>query len=91
MAGRIVSYIGTYEISDVSNNFALGTMAVSGDTGDGHNGVSKTDAEFRTQTTYEGAIVGDGDGGLGWKFGNDDDNPWKMPIGGGYPILYWQQ
>ncbi len=51
------------------------------------DGISKTDAELRTEIIYSRSITL---GGLGWKFGNDDDNPWKMPVGGGYPILYWQ-
>jgi hypothetical protein len=28
---------------------------------------------------------------LGWKFGNDDDNPWKMGVGAyPLPVFYWQ-
>ncbi|MDR3177542.1 MAG: hypothetical protein LBT96_01025 [Campylobacteraceae bacterium] len=27
---------------------------------------------------------------LGWKFGDNDANPWVTPEGGGTPILYWQ-
>jgi len=28
---------------------------------------------------------------LGWKFGNDDDNPWKMGVGEYLlPVFYWQ-
>ena len=54
-------------------------------------GVTKTDAQLKAQTTYSGAINGDGLGGLGWTFGSTDDAPWKMPAGGtGYPIFYWQ-
>jgi hypothetical protein len=49
---------------------------------DQQDGESKTVAEITQQATYEA---------LGWKFGNDDDNPWKW---GGteypLPILYWQ-
>ena len=52
--------------------------------------LSKTDAQLRQQSTYSDAIIGDGLGGLGWKFGSNETNPWKMPSGGGYPILYWQ-
>ena len=93
-AGRIVSYIeGT---ASISNNFALDFMIASGSaqfdaTQTKYHGVSKTNAQLRTQSTYSGAIVGDGLGGLGWKFGNDDDTPWQMPADGGHPILYWQQ
>ena len=85
-AGRITTIYGSYDVS-LSNNFALTTMTASGDakfdaTNIKSHGIDKTDAELRSQSTYEN--------GLGWKFGNDDDNPWKMPSGGGYPILYWQ-
>jgi hypothetical protein len=46
---------------------------------------------LNTQSTYSNTVNGDGLGGLGWKFGGNDANPWKMPAGGsGYPILYWQ-
>jgi hypothetical protein len=75
--------------STVLNNFALDTMTVTGTTA-GSAGTSKTDAELKTQATYSDAINGDGLGGLGWKFGNDDDNPWKIDEGNGYPYLYWQ-
>ena len=90
-AGRIVGSISSY--LSISNNFALNTMQATGvpfDTDPRNHGVSKTDAELKTQSTYSGAIEGDGLGGLGWKFGNSDAAPWKMPAGGGYPILYWQ-
>ena len=53
-------------------------------------GTGKTNTQLKTQTTYSNAVNGDGLGGLGWKFGINDDNPWKMPVGDGYPILYWQ-
>ena len=91
-AGRIVAYGSS---GPISNNFATNTMAATG-TGQFNTsdlrfyGVSKTDEELQTQSTYSDPPVGDGQGGLGWKFGNDDANPWKMPAGGGYPILYWQ-
>jgi len=85
-AGRITgSNSGT-----VSNNVALNTMSITGNTSYGSNGVDKTIGELQIQTTYSDTPVGDGEGGLGWKFGNDDDNPWKMLVGGGYPVLYWQ-
>ena len=28
---------------------------------------------------------------LGWKFGDDDENPWKMGVGAyPLPVFYWQ-
>ncbi|MDR1452023.1 MAG: hypothetical protein LBI57_06835 [Helicobacteraceae bacterium] len=70
----------------VSNNFALSTM--SGrftDSGtEANHGVSKTSVELKTRSTYEAD--------LGWQFGDDDDNPWKIDSSknNGYPYLYWQ-
>jgi hypothetical protein len=86
---RIVGYIrggGT-----ASNNFALNTMTVSGKI-DGNAGTSKTIAQLKTQSTYSNPVNGDGRGGLGWKFGNDDANPWKIASNknNGLPYLYWE-
>jgi hypothetical protein len=75
----------------ISNNFALDTMTVSGRT-NGNAGTSKTITELKTQSTYSNPINGDGYGGLGWKFGDDDDNPWKIDPtkNDGLPYLYWE-
>ncbi|MDR3177860.1 MAG: hypothetical protein LBT96_02630 [Campylobacteraceae bacterium] len=90
--------IGYIFLSTVSNNFALSTMSGgdssnsftnSGDTS--YDGTSKTDSELKAQTTYSDAISGDGFGGLGWKFGDDAANPWKIDEGNSYPYLYWQK
>jgi hypothetical protein len=92
--GRIVGYLSGTNIT-VSNNFALESMqAVGGsfNTNPANHGVSKTEVQLKSRSTYENAINGDGLGGLGWLFGDDDEHPWKMPEGGpGYPILYWQE
>jgi len=88
-AGRIVGDI--YD-STVENNFALDTMTVTGGGSFGDDGTDKTNVELRTRITYSNAIIGDGLGGLGWRFGNNDTNPWKWegtPTDG-RPILYWQ-
>jgi len=96
-AGRIVGDIAYPDVSSISsNNFAFDIMDASGFaqfeniTNTSLHGTDKTDVQLKTQTTYSGDINGDGLGGLGWRFGNDANNPWKMPAGGGYPILYWQ-
>ena len=90
-AGRIAGGINTGNSAAISNNFALSTMIAAGsaplNTGSSYHGVSKTDTELKTQSTYSNAVNGDGMGGLDWKFG--DGNPWKMS-GGGYPIFFWQ-
>jgi len=102
-AGRIAAVGYVDSISDsgpvsgpvtITNNFALTGMKTAGaaqfDVSDTRlYGVDKTNAQLQTQSTYSDAVKGDGWGGLGWKFGNDDDNPWKM-VEGGYPILYRQ-
>ncbi|MDR0747630.1 MAG: hypothetical protein LBE89_07045, partial [Helicobacteraceae bacterium] len=66
-----------------SNNFALDEMIVSG-TVSGNAGAAKSDADFKTRSTYET--------GLGWKFGNNALNPWKIDANknGGLPYLYYQ-
>jgi hypothetical protein len=90
--GRIVGYLSGSNIT-VSNNFALDSMTAIGgsfDTTPANHGISKTEPQLKTRSTYEDPVTGDGLGGLGWQFGNDADHPWKMPEGGGYPILYWQ-
>jgi len=100
-AGRIVGYASSYYVPIVSNNFALNPMTVSATgmsygttliTGTlvSYDGTGKTLAQLQAQSTYADPVNGDGLGGLGWAFGNDDANPWKMPASGGYPTLYWQ-
>jgi uncharacterized repeat protein (TIGR02543 family) len=87
---RIAGYIYS-PTPTASNNFALDTMTVTGPT-DGYAGTDKTATELRTQSTYSDPINGDGLGGLGWKFGNDEDNPWKIDPtkNDGLPYLYWE-
>ncbi|MDR1554771.1 MAG: hypothetical protein LBS39_01945 [Campylobacteraceae bacterium] len=69
-----------------SNNFALSTMSgtFTQNTNTANHGISKTVAELTTNTTY---ITG-----LGWAFGNDDDNPWVWGVHSSYPYptLYWE-
>ncbi|MDR2033152.1 MAG: hypothetical protein LBP89_00735 [Helicobacteraceae bacterium] len=72
----------------VINNFALDTMIAN--LGGGfenagvlaNHGTSKSIDEFKSQSTYES--------GLGWKFENDKDNPWKIDESVSYPYLYWE-
>jgi hypothetical protein len=85
---RIVGYIDS---GSVQNNFALDTMTTNGggvfsDEGDpSYHGTSKTDSDLKSQSTYESD--------LGWRFGNNDANPWKINSdkNGGFPYLYWQK
>jgi hypothetical protein len=50
----------------------------------------KDDAEFKVKETYSKTVEL---GGLGWGFGDDDENPWKIDRNknDGYPYLYWQK
>ncbi|MDR0746521.1 MAG: hypothetical protein LBE89_01370, partial [Helicobacteraceae bacterium] len=86
---KIVGYI--YGSPTISNNFALETMSITPN-GSGNAGTTKTIVELKTQSTYESVISGDGLGGLGWKFGNDALNPWRIDANknDGLPYLYWE-
>ena len=53
-------------------------------------GTAVNETHLKNQTTYSDEIKNNGEGGLGWEFGNSDETPWKMPEGDGLPILYWQ-
>jgi uncharacterized repeat protein (TIGR02543 family) len=68
----------------VKGNYASDSMATLGMpfniSGIGA-GTSKTEAELKQRATYEG---------LGWAFGNTDDNPWVIDEGNTYPRLYWE-
>jgi hypothetical protein len=90
-----VSRIGSFASGTLSNNFAsddvlVNGSTVTGDDGSGVNGIDKTIAELKTETTYSDSIT---NGGLGWSFGNDDENPWKIDLNknDGLPYLYWQE
>jgi hypothetical protein len=86
--GRVVAVAIS---GSISNNFAFSLMSVSNENDSvGSAGVDRDMNALQDPATYEGEIDGDGLGGLGWKFGGDGDNPWKMPSSAGYPILYWQ-
>jgi hypothetical protein len=83
--------VGNVYGGTVSNNFAFNRMTVMGTTG-GNAGTSKSLAALTSDPTYTDPINGDGNGGLGWKFGNDDGNPWKRTpyVNDNYPYLYWE-
>jgi hypothetical protein len=57
-----------------------------------YRGINKSDNDLKSQSTYSNAISGDGLGGLGWKFGYDNESPWVWGVFDGYPYpaLYWQ-
>ena len=84
--GRIVGG-SMYEMT-YSNNFAYSGMYVNGvvvtnGTADNNNGADLDKSAAILQATYENL--------LGWKFGNNDDNPWIMGAGDyKLPVLYWQ-
>jgi hypothetical protein len=92
IAGDISSSIGKF-----SDNFAFDDMDITPigindnrDIGyEGYNGIDKTLAELQTQETYSNLTA---NGGLGWKFGNDNNNPWVWGVFDDYPYptFYWQ-
>jgi hypothetical protein len=88
---RIVGFIGGSD-NTIENNFALNNMktnyngGVFSNAGDlVYHGTPKSIDDFKLQSTYSS--------GLGWRFGNDDENPWQIDPSGiindGYPYLYW--
>ena len=90
--GRIVGRIGSSpdDFIDLSvtlhfdNNYARDDLNPFVGEGNDHDGTTVSDNDLlTTRAFYEDT--------LGWKFGSDDAWPWKMPIGGGYPILYWEK
>jgi hypothetical protein len=79
---RVVGYSNA-GVSAITGNIALGSMAGSGgfENESAYLGEDKTEGELKTQATYEA---------IGWKFGDDADNPWKPMDGSDYPHLYWE-
>jgi hypothetical protein len=92
-AGRIICGFGGG--GGVSNNFARedmkvevnGVAVVPESNANGFHGEGRPWTDFELSGTN---IYADS---LGWKFGNDDENPWKMPPEDSTykcPILFWQ-
>ncbi|MDR1007746.1 MAG: hypothetical protein LBL65_04180 [Campylobacteraceae bacterium] len=86
------------------NNFALDSMirgikyddttSTFTDVGNAtYHGIDKTIEQLKTKETYSDAVNGDGLGGLGWNFGDNDTAPWKIDgaKNNGLPYLYWQK
>ena len=83
-AGRLAGDAGS--VTRINNVAWAGMLVngstITGGTHDNNNGLNILSSQAQQQATYEG---------LGWKFGNDDDNPWKMGIGAyPLPVFYWQ-
>jgi hypothetical protein len=78
-------------VTTLINNFANSAMLLNGNTvADGDsNGIGKTMEELQTRSVYENEAA---DGGLGWKFGNNNEYPWVWGAFGDYPYptFYWQ-
>lgn len=83
---RITGFIYGGDIATVSPNFAWEGIAGSFTHADdeAHHGTDKTMDELKTQAVYES---------LGWRFGDDNDNPWKIDEAknNGLPYFYWQE
>ncbi|MDR0580000.1 MAG: hypothetical protein LBG21_05300 [Campylobacteraceae bacterium] len=92
VARSVNRIVGNINGGTVSNNFALNSMSITIDGSNGNAGANKTITQLKTKATYNSTINGDGNGGLGWKFGDNDTNPWKIDANknNGYPYLYWQ-
>jgi hypothetical protein len=89
---RIVGAIVVGTTNIIRNNFALNTIKgnFTDSASSASHGISKTDLDLKTQITYSDKQIGDGLGGLGWLFGNNNTHPWVMPTAN-YPKLYWQK
>jgi hypothetical protein len=91
LVDRVIARIkGKMESDYPDFNFALSTLKegfANFFEGNFHTGVSKTAEELKQKTTYTAPPPK----GLGWRFGNDRENPWTFEGSTtGYPILYWQ-
>ncbi|MDR2152915.1 MAG: hypothetical protein LBO72_08840 [Helicobacteraceae bacterium] len=76
IVGRVI------EAATISDNLALNAMKINAEGDNANAGTPKTNAKLKTQSIYEN---------LGWSFGNDDENPWKIDKGKSYPYLYWER
>jgi hypothetical protein len=77
--------LGHFYSGSISNNFALDTMTVTGKgTGGNNAGTDKTITQLKIQANYANS--------LGWNFGDNDTNPWKIDPykNDGLPYLYWE-
>ncbi|MDR2152846.1 MAG: hypothetical protein LBO72_08495 [Helicobacteraceae bacterium] len=90
-ANRIIGHKDALAPAErIFNNFALDSMNVSALGANGVEGDSTTQANFELNATY---LKSESDGGLGWRFGGNDANPWVWGAFGDYkyPTLYWQE
>ena len=97
--GRVAGYDYT-----VADNVAWEYMVLPSGWINGENGFGITTSESLDKDTYSGTgilktivelilgILTDVNiNQLGWKFGTNDDNPWKMGVGDyKLPVFYWQ-
>jgi hypothetical protein len=83
-ADNINRIIGFIDNGDVADNLALYDMDIRCIEYNGLliecDGANKTKAELKMRSTYEA---------IGWKFGNDDNEPWGIG-NNGLLYLYWQ-
>ncbi|MDR1461379.1 MAG: hypothetical protein LBI78_07030 [Campylobacteraceae bacterium] len=80
---RVVGFVGND--GTVSDNLALEDMLINGShrtDGNDVDGTGKPLEDLKTKSTYEN---------LGWSFGNDDANPWRIDDNNSYPYLYWEE
>jgi len=79
--GRVV-YRPSSGAATVANNVAWVVMELPSGTLTGNHGSDITTENAQEQSSYEAMI---------WRFGFNDDNPWKMGVGDyKLPVFYWQ-
>ena len=80
--GRVAGY-GSGGLSPIINSVSWdGTTLLPDGTFDGGNGTDITTMQTKDIETYKTT--------LGWQFGNNETNPWKMGANG-YPVFFWQE
>jgi len=78
--GGLLGYLGSGIVTDSFWDTQTSGQATSA------GGTGRTTAQMQTESTFTDA---------GWDFvgetTNGTEDIWDMPVGGGYPILFWQE
>jgi len=75
-----------YRTLEIQNNYARVGLNDFG-RGVQHDGTTVSSNALLKQESFYKNIGGPG---IGWKFGNNDANPWKIQEDVTYPMLYWE-
>lgn len=98
-AGRVAGFL--LDGGTLSNNVAWEDMVlidgnnikttINNSNGTTIHGANISTTDTKLQNTYTTAYHGVPSFRLGWRFGADNNNPWKIIVGGyTLPVLYWQ-